>query len=128
MVRIVIPIAKFEGDESIIFQHFGRSPQFAVVDLSDEGEILSIQSRENVGEHFGGHGQAATIVSDLRPDALIVKGMGPRGLNSFQSKGIAVFTPTFPDTVKTVGEAVRQYVRGALVGMTEPCREARHRF
>ncbi len=124
----MIPIEKFEGVQSVIFQHFGRAPLFAVVDLSDEGEILSIQQRENVGQHFGGHGHAATIVSELKPDALIVKGMGPRGLNRFQSEGVAVFTPTFPDAIKTIGEAIQQYVRGALVGMTEPCREARHHF
>ncbi len=122
MVRVVIPIENFDYDRSVIFPHFGRAPEFAVVEISDDGRIISMSSQRNVGEHFGGHGGAETVVTSLDPDALVVKGMGPRGLHAFQSKGVAVFT----GPVNNVGEAVEAYLAGRLSGLTEPCRDARH--
>ncbi len=124
MVKLVIPVERFERERSMIFPHFGRAPVYAVVELLEDGSVKSISSVDNVGEHFGGHGGAETLVSNLEPDALVVKGMGPRGLQAFQSRGVAVFT----GDVGTVGEAIDAYVGGRLVGLTEPCREARHQF
>ena len=124
MVKLVIPVERFERENSIIFPHFGRAPLFAVVELLEDGSVKSISSVNNVGEHFGGDGGAETLVSGLQPDALVVKGMGPRGLQAFQSKSVAVFT----GNVNTVGEAIDAYVGGRLVGLTEPYKDARHQF
>lgn len=124
MVKLVIPVERFERENSTIFPHFGRAPLFTVVELLEDGSVKSISSVNNVGEHFGGQGGAETLVSGLQPDALVVKGMGPRGLQAFQSKGVAVFT----GNVETVGEAIDAYVGGRLVGLTEPCKDARHQF
>ncbi|MEM3018109.1 MAG: NifB/NifX family molybdenum-iron cluster-binding protein, partial [Candidatus Bathyarchaeia archaeon] len=122
MVKLVIPVERFDGERSILFPHFGRAPYFAVAELSEDGSVRSISPVDNVGGHFGGHGAAEVLVSKLEPDALIVKGMGPRGLEAFQSKGIAVYT----GDVNTVGEAITAYTTGRLVTLTEACREARH--
>lgn len=124
MVRLVIPIESFDYERSVIFPHFGRAPEFAVVEISDEGSVISMSSQKNVGEHFGGHGGAEAIVTGLGPDALVVKGMGPRGLQAFQSNGVAVFT----GPVNDVGQAIEAYLGGRLSGLTEPCRDARHKF
>jgi predicted Fe-Mo cluster-binding NifX family protein len=124
MVKLAIPVEKFEKEKSIIFPHFGRAPIFAVIDLLDDGSVKSITHVENSSEHFGGQGSAETLISSIGPNALVVKGMGPRGLEAFQSNGIAVFT----GDVNTVGEAIDAYVDGRLIGLTEPCREARHQF
>ena len=120
MVRLVIPIESFDIERSVVFPHFGRAPEFAVVDLSDEGRVISIRSERNVGEHFGGHGGAESVVASLKPDVLVAKGMGPRGLSAFQSNGIVVFT----SSVTTVGEVVEAYLAGRLSCLTEPCKEA----
>jgi predicted Fe-Mo cluster-binding NifX family protein len=122
VVRLVIPIEGFDIERSVIFPHFGRAPEFAVVDLSNEGRIISIRSERNVGEHFGGQGGPETIVASLKPDALVVKGMGPRGLAAFQSNGIVVFT----SSATTLGEVVEAYLAGRLSCLTEPCKDARH--
>jgi predicted Fe-Mo cluster-binding NifX family protein len=122
MVRLVIPIERFDIERSPIFSHFGRAPEFAVIDLSEEGRVVSIKSERNVGEHFGGHGGAETVVRSLKPDALVVKGIGPRGLAAFQSSGIVVFA----SPVNSVGEAVEAYLAGRLRCLTEPCKDARH--
>ena len=124
MVRLVIPIESFDYERSVIFPHFGRAPEFAVVEISDEGRVISMSSQKNVGEHFGGHGGAEAIVTGLGPDALVVKGMGPRGLQAFQSNGVAVFT----GPVNDVGQAIEAYLGGRLSDLSEPCRDARHKF
>ena len=122
MVRLVIPIESFDVERSVVFPHFGRAPEFAVIDLSGAGRVISIRSERNMGEHFGGQGGAETVVASLKPDVLVVKGMGPRGLAAFQSNGIVVFS----SSVTTVGEVVEAYLAGRLSCLTESCKDARH--
>lgn len=124
MPRLVVPVERDEHYRSRISPHFGRAPLFAVVEISQDGVARSLEMVESMGEHAGGRGFAHDAVADLRPDAVVVMGMGPRGLQRFQNDGVAVFT----GDVTTVGEAVEAYVRGQLRGLTEACREARHRF
>ncbi|MGQ9514506.1 MAG: NifB/NifX family molybdenum-iron cluster-binding protein [Thermoproteota archaeon] len=123
-MKIVVPIVKDEGIRSIIADHFGRAPYFAVVELKKDGSLEKIEVMENRGEHLGGQVSVEEFIGKLKPDALLVKGMGPRGLNAFQSQGVAVFT----GALDTVEGAIRSYVKGQLKGLTEPCRDARHRF
>lgn len=123
MVRIVIPIEHFQNQASRIFPHFGRAPLFALVTLTRDRKIEDIESVQNMGEHFGGHGAAEALAVNLNADAVIVKGMGPRGLQAFQERGIGVFT----GNVNTVEEAIDAYAKERLLTLKEPCREARHR-
>jgi len=123
-MKVVVPVEKFEGLSSLVSAHFGRTPLFAVVGLRGDGGVESLTAVENTGEHLGGRVSVEELIGKLKPDALIVKGMGPRGLNAFQSQGIAVFTGEFA----TLEDAVKGYVKGQLRGLTEACREARHRF
>ena len=123
MVRIVIPIEHFQNQASRIFPHFGRAPLFALVTLTKDKTIEDINPVQNKGGHFGGHGAAEALAVNLNADAVIVKGMGPRGLQAFQEKGVGVFT----GDINTVGEAVDAYIKGRLSALTEPCREAQHK-
>jgi len=122
MVRLVIPIESFDIQRSVISEHFERAPEFVMIDLSHEGRVISITPERNVGEHLGGCGGLETVVTSLKPDALVVKGMGPRDLAAFQSNGIVVFA----SPVNNVGEAVEAYLAGRLSCLTEPCKDARH--
>ncbi|WP_455364527.1 NifB/NifX family molybdenum-iron cluster-binding protein [[Eubacterium] cellulosolvens] len=123
MVKISIPVESFQGENSLIFPHFGRAPFFAVVTLNKDNIIEEITPIQNSGEHFGGRGAAEALALKLNIDAVIVKGMGPRGLQAFQEKGVSVLT----GNVKTVKEAINAYSSGTLIRLTEPCREAQHR-
>ncbi|MEM2921822.1 MAG: NifB/NifX family molybdenum-iron cluster-binding protein [Candidatus Bathyarchaeia archaeon] len=123
MVKIAIPIEYFDGEASPISPHFGRAPAFALATLTREGLIESLQPVPNTGGHFGGHGAAEALALSFNVDALVVKGMGPRGLQAFQEKGVTVLT----GAVNRVGEALAAYRSGRLVVLTQPCREARHR-
>ena len=122
MAKVVVPIVEDRGLNSRIAEHFGRAPYFAVIELNDKGEVIDFRVVSNVGEHFGGPGYTHDYILELKPDAILVYGMGPRGLSTFQSKGIAVFKAE-KDTVK---EVIIAYVRGELRELTEGCARAHH--
>ncbi|MBS7250064.1 MAG: NifB/NifX family molybdenum-iron cluster-binding protein, partial [Candidatus Freyarchaeota archaeon] len=114
-------ISEFDGEYSIISEHFGRAPFFAVVDVSEDGRIISVEAKENTSEHFGGRGYPPEIIAEFNPDFMIVKGMGPRAISMFQERGIRVF---MCDAV-SIAEAVKLFLKGKL-GDVEPCEEHRH--
>jgi predicted Fe-Mo cluster-binding NifX family protein len=122
MLRLMIPIESFDIERSVISEHFEQAPEFVVIDLSREGRVISITSKRNVGEHFGGRSGLKAIVTSLRPDALVVKGMELGGLAAFQDSGIAVFA----SPVNSVGEAVEAYLAGRLSCLTERRKDPRH--
>jgi predicted Fe-Mo cluster-binding NifX family protein len=103
--RIVVPVASKEGLKANLAEHFGRAHYFSVVDLNDNGDVTNVKTVPNVGEHAGGMGYTHDHILGLQPNAIIVYGMGPRGLNTFQSVGIAVLRAN----AKSVGEVVAAY-------------------
>jgi predicted Fe-Mo cluster-binding NifX family protein len=120
--RIIVPAADQEGLNANLAEHFGRAPYFAVVDLSDNGDVANVKTVPNVGEHAGGMGHAHDNILELQPNVIIVYGMGPRGLNTFQSAGIAVLRAN-ADTVK---EVIAAYKDDRLQELTEGCPHAHH--
>jgi predicted Fe-Mo cluster-binding NifX family protein len=121
--RIVVPTADESGLNAQLAEHFGRAPYFAVVDLDEDGEVSSVRTVPNVGEHFGGGGQTHDRILELKPNAIIVYGMGPRGLAGFQNAKVAVLTAN----ASTVREVIAAYKDDKLQELTEGCHHARHR-
>jgi len=102
-------------------EHFGRAPYFAVVDLNENGDVANVKTVPNVGEHTGRMGQPHDVVLGLQPNAIIVYGMGRRGLDSFQSVGIAVLRAN----ANTISEVIAAYKENKLQELTEGCHDAR---
>jgi len=122
-VRIVIPVEDESGLNARLSEHFGRAPYFAVIDLDENGNVLSQKSIPNISEHFGGSGRPPDHILQLQPNALITYGMGPRALGIFQNARVAVLRAN-ADIVK---EIIAAYNRDELVELTEGCHHARHR-
>src|SRR4030065_2158730 len=120
--RIVVPIVSDSGLVSKIAEHFGRAPCFAVVDLDEKGAVSNVKTVPNVGEHCGGTGQAHDNVLELKPNAIVVYGMGPRGLTTFQSAGVAVLRADG----NTVREVIVAHNKDKLQRSEEGCHEAHH--
>lgn len=121
MKRIVIPVVDEKGLKSQLAEHFGRAPYFAVVDLED-GRVLKIEVVSNSGEHFGGTGHPHDFILRSKPDAIIVYGMGQRGLSNFQNAGVAVLRAN----ANTVEEVIAAYNDDRLQELTEGCHHAHH--
>jgi len=81
-----------------------------------------VDTVENRGEHCGGQGHMHNHILELKPNAVITYGLGPRGLNGFQEAGIAVLMAN-ADTVKDV---IESYKGGNLQELTEGCHHACH--
>jgi predicted Fe-Mo cluster-binding NifX family protein len=111
------------GLNAQLAEHFGRAPYFAVVELDEKGEVESVKTVPNVGEHCGGTGQTHDHILELRPNAIVVYGMGPRGLTGFQNAGVAVLRAT----ANTVREVVAAYKDDKLPELTEGCHHAQHK-
>ena len=120
-LRILIPSEDPEGET--VAAHFGRAPYFAVIDLDESGLVLDKSIHPNTGEHSGGRGHAHNNVLSLKPNVVIVQGMGPRGLTSFQSQDVAVLKANR----LLVDSLVGAYVKGELLELTEGCSHAHHK-
>ena len=120
--RIVIPAEDQKGLNAHLAEHFGRAPYYTVVDFDENGEVANVKTVPNVGEHAGGMGYSHDHILELQPKAIIVYGMGPRGLTSFQSAGVAVLKAN----ANTVSEVVAAYKDDKLQELTEGCEHAHH--
>lgn len=120
--RIVVPAVDKSGLNAQLAEHFGRAPYFAVVELDEKGEVSEVKTVPNIGEHAGGRGQTHDNILELQPNAIIVYGMGPRGLSTFQSAGVAVLRAN----ANTVSEVIAAYKDDKLQELTEGCHHAHH--
>jgi predicted Fe-Mo cluster-binding NifX family protein len=120
MGRIVIPVVD-EGGASLS-DHFGRAPYFAWYEI-EAGNIVDKGIIPNESEHFGGSGNPPDRILQLKPNALITFGMGPRALNIFQNAKVAVLRAN----AGTVEEVIRAYNNDELEELTEGCHQALHR-
>jgi predicted Fe-Mo cluster-binding NifX family protein len=120
--RIVVPAVDESGLNAQLAEHFGRAPYFAVVELDEKGEVSEVKTVQNIGEHAGGRGQTHDNILELQPNAIIVYGMGPRGLSTFQSAGVAVLRAN----ANTVSEVIVAYKDDKLQELTEGCHHAQH--
>jgi predicted Fe-Mo cluster-binding NifX family protein len=121
-VKLIVPTENQEGINAPLAEHFGRSPYFTIIELDNKGEVANVNTVKNVSEHVGGTGSPHDYITELHPKALIVYGMGPRGIMAFQSAGIEVLKASG----STVKEVVEAYKQGKLEQLTEGCPEAHH--
>ena len=119
--RVLIPTDDQDG--MIIAEHFGRAPYFAVLDVDDSGEIQTKDVHPNSGAHLGGRGHAHNNVLSFSPHVVIVSGMGPRGIQSFQDAMVAVLRADS----SSVENVIMSYNKGTLSELTEGCAEAHHK-
>jgi predicted Fe-Mo cluster-binding NifX family protein len=120
--RVIVPTEDQQGLDARLAEHFGRAPYYTIVELADNGEVSNVKTVPNVGEHAGGMGFSHDHILEYKPTALIVYGMGPRGLNSFQSAGVAVLKAN----ANTVSGVISAYKNDALPELTEGCEHAHH--
>lgn len=118
--RVIIPVEDQKGIAARLAEHFGRAPYYAIVDIDVDGNISDVKTVPNIGEHAGGIGHSHDKLLEYKPTAIIAYGMGPRGLMSFQSAGVAVLKAN----AATVGEVVNAYKLGKLQVLTESCKHA----
>jgi predicted Fe-Mo cluster-binding NifX family protein len=121
-VRIVIPVMDETSLNAKLSKHFGRAPYFVAIDIDEENSVIGQRTIPNTSEHFGGVGHPPDRILQLRPNALITYGMGPRALRIFQNAEIAVLKTN----ATIVREVITAYNNDELDELTEGCHEAQH--
>ncbi len=117
-MRIAVPMDTDNGLDSVVASHFGRCPDFAIVDL-ESGEV---ESTRVVGNPFCAQhqpGQVPSFVQSQDVDLITASGMGGRAIQFFRQYGIGVAC----GASGTVHEAIAAYQAGHLQGAVA-CRES----
>jgi predicted Fe-Mo cluster-binding NifX family protein len=96
-MKIAIPIDNKKGMSSLLAEHFGRCPNYILLDGS--GSIIEII--ENTSRHMGGQGFPPELIKKHGAEILLCKGIGPRAIDLFKQFDIDVYV----FHVKTVQEA-----------------------
>jgi predicted Fe-Mo cluster-binding NifX family protein len=117
-MRIAISAQTKDGINSVVAQHFGRCPYFALVDVED-GEVKNMQVVDN--PYLSGHqvGQVPNFIYSQKADVMLSGGMGGRAIQFFEQFGMGVSTGVHG----TVQTAVQQYLAGELYEAA-PCAES----
>lgn len=91
MVRIVIPVSDRKGLDDDIFEHFGHTPYFLVIDI-DNGEMVKIETIENPFIEKHAPGVVPSWLKGMGVNVIICRGMGMRAKAFFEELGISVVT------------------------------------
>lgn len=87
-MKIAIPVIENNGEKSRISEHFGHSPYFAFVELKENKEF-TFEIAENPLENHS-PGEIPDYMSSKSVDLMVVRGIGGRAINAFDSLGIQV--------------------------------------
>jgi len=87
-MKIAIPVIENNGEKSRISEHFGHSPYFAFVELK-ENKKFTFEIVENPLENHS-PGEIPDYMLSKNVDLMVVRGIGDRAINAFDSLGIQV--------------------------------------
>jgi len=101
--RIAIPSLAEGGLDGQRSAHFGHCDVFTLVDVQD-GEISNVTTVSNHEHQEGGCLVPVNTLANLKVNALIVSGIGPRPLSGFNGVGIDVYHESTCLEIKPVVE------------------------
>jgi predicted Fe-Mo cluster-binding NifX family protein len=118
MMRIAISIQTNEELDSVVANHFGRCPYFALVNLEGH-ELQTIEVIDN--PYYAGHqvGQIPAFIHEQKANVMLSGGMGGRAIQFFKQYGIEVAT----GAAGTVRTTLESYLGGEL-REAAPCAES----
>ena len=120
MTKIIIPVENQNGADSNVAQHFGRAPNYAIIELNQNKDIINIKTEANTNEHMGGTGHPHDTLLTQKPDYMLVCSMGPGGLQSFKNAGVIVLKAQGT----TVKEVITNFKEGKLKELEGGCEHA----
>ena len=117
-MRIAISAETSNGLDSVVAQHFGRCPYFAIVDM-EGSEVQAIEVIDN--PYYAGHqvGQIPQFIHTQQANVMLSGGMGGRAIQFFEQFGIKVAT----GAAGTVRATLENYLGGEL-SEAAPCAES----
>lgn len=109
-MRVVFPTDENMGFLSQRGAHFGKAKYYTVIRLED-GKIADVECIVNPGHSGGACGNAVANIMALKPDAMVVSGIGGSPAKGFANAGLDLYV----DRVSpTVGKSVEMLLAGKL--------------
>jgi len=99
-MRIVVPTGENNGYLSKMGAHFGKAPFYTIITTDENGEIVDVEGIANPGHGAGACGNAISNILSLKPDALIVVGIGQHPAEGFARAGLDVYVDRESTTVE----------------------------
>ncbi|MFC2036159.1 NifB/NifX family molybdenum-iron cluster-binding protein [Chloroflexota bacterium] len=117
--RIAIPSLGNGGLDGQRSQHFGHCDSFTLVDVVN-GEIDSVTITSNPPHQEGGCMVPVNTLANLKVNALVVSGIGPRPLMGFNEASIDVYHDSICPEIRPVVEGL---IAGSLplISMDNTC-------
>ncbi len=86
-MKVAIPTKGDGGLDSVVGEHFGRVPNYTIVDMGEK-KICVVS---NTSSHKGGKGYPPEIMKENDVDVMICRDIGSRAVSIFKEMGIKVF-------------------------------------
>jgi len=109
-MRLVFPTDENMGYLSKRGAHFGKAKYYTVITL-ENGQIDDVEVYENPGHSGGACGNAVANILSLKPDALIVGGIGGAPAQGFAKAGLELYFDRVSPTVK---DSIELFLEGKL--------------
>lgn len=109
-MRIIFPTDENMGYLSKRGAHFGKAKFYTIVIL-EEDKITDVECVQNPGHSGGACSNAVTNIMNLKPDALVVGGIGGSPAQGFAQAGLDLY---FDQNSATVEESVAMFIADKL--------------
>ena len=87
-MKVCFAVQKDDGVESLVYGHFGSAPAFIVVD-TDVDKAVTVNNRDL--NHMHGACNPIQAIGGLKPDAVVVGGIGAGAINRLNAEGVKVY-------------------------------------
>jgi len=109
-MKIVIPTNSNKGLLSEMGAHFGKANYYTIVEI-EGNEIINVEVVKNPGHSGGACGSAVNNILQLKPDALIVVGIGPNPAMGFYKARLPLFVDKSSQKVE---ESIKKLLNNQL--------------
>lgn len=109
MIRYALPVLSYDGLSSQVFEHFGRTENFAVIE-ADEAEIKSVSLIRNEVSYGSADKNLPDFLADHGIEVVLASMMGTCMSTPLIDRGIRVFT----GAEGTVKDTFEKYLAGEL--------------
>jgi predicted Fe-Mo cluster-binding NifX family protein len=87
-MKVCFAVEKDDGVKSLVYGHFGSAPAFIVVD-TDIDKAVTVNNRDL--NHVHGACNPIQAIGGLRPDAVVVGGIGAGAITRLNAEGVKVY-------------------------------------
>ena len=109
-MRLIFPTNENNGTLSKRGAHFGKANFYTIITI-DDGIVIDVEGVTNTGHDSGACSSAVTNIMALKPDVLIVGGIGGSPAAGFAKAGLTVYSD---QNSKTVQESIDLFLNGDL--------------